>query len=237
MGKNKKKNNGNKNSQNIKKEILSKVNKFFKVYKENLENKDFLLIYNNTDKQSLISVRFLKKNFFHLTGLSIGEHSISPYDFYKKLENKTLNVNDIELGKFTEKKLNVSLDMIKIFKEQSKIGKYDPNNSYQKKLAIDNGIGLSIPNSNMVLGIRFISGKNTVPVSLLQQKLENITLKETIADIVCMFEKDVEEEQYNKVVYNTMDIQEILKDNKELEKLLTADLLKEVFSKEENRVI
>lgn len=62
MKKNKKKNNENKSSQNIKKEILSKVNIFFKTYKKNLENKDFLLVYNN--KKDLISVRFLKKIFF-----------------------------------------------------------------------------------------------------------------------------------------------------------------------------
>ena len=233
MKKNKKKNNENKSSQNIKKEILSKVNIFFKTYKKNLENKDFLLVYNN--KKDLISVRFLKKNFFHLTGLSVGEHSISSYDFYRKLENKTLNINDIEVGKFTEKKLNVSIDMIKIFKGQSRIGKYDPNNIYQKKLLIDNGIGLSIPNSNMVLGIRVLSGKNAVPVSLLQQKLENISQKDTITDIICMFEKNVIEEQYNKIIYNTIDIKNLLQENKELEKLLTVDLLKEILK--ENKEI
>lgn len=127
--------------------------------------------------------------------------------------------------------------MIKIFKGQSRIGKYDPNNIYQKKLLIDNGIGLSIPNSNMVLGIRVLSGKNAVPVSLLQQKLENISQKDTITDIICMFEKNVIEEQYNKIIYNTVDVKNLLQENKELEKLLTVDLLKEIFPKEENKGI
>lgn len=54
MKKNKKKNNENKNSQNMKKEILSKINNFFKEYKRNLENKDFLIIYQNNEKQKKI---------------------------------------------------------------------------------------------------------------------------------------------------------------------------------------
>lgn len=115
-----------------KKKILSKINKFFKEYRENLENKDFLLIYVDSSNYENISLRFLKKNFFHLTGLERGERSVSPFDFYKKLENKTLNINDIVVGKFTEKKLNAYNNMIKIFKERSKIGVYDPNNLYQK---------------------------------------------------------------------------------------------------------
>ena len=54
MKKSKKKNNENKNSQNMKKEILSKINNFFKEYKRNLENKDFLIIYQNNEEQKKI---------------------------------------------------------------------------------------------------------------------------------------------------------------------------------------
>ena len=49
-----------------------------------------------------------------------------------------------------------------------------------------------------------------------------------------MFEKNVIEEQYNKIIYNTVDIKNLIQENKELEKLLTVDLLKEIFPKEEN---
>ena len=231
MKKSKKKNNENKNSQNVKKEILSKINNFFKEYKRNLENKDFLIMYQNNEEQKKIFLRFLKENFLHLTGIN---RSIPSFDFYKKLEKRTLKADDITLGKFTEKKLQVCNEMIRIFKENSKIGTYDPNNSYQKNLSIDKGMALTIPNSDMVLGIRFIGDRYTVPVSLLQQKLENISQKDTITDIICMFEKNVIEEQYNKIIYNTVDVKNLLQENKELEKLLTVDLLKEIFPKEEN---
>ena len=225
------KKNNNKNSQKIKKEVLSRINSFFKEYRENLENKDFLLIYKNDDREKEIFIRFLKKNFFHLTGLEIGQRSISPIDFYKKLENKTLKINDIALGKFTEKKLKVYEEMIRIFKEQSRIGDYDSSNFYQKNLSIDKGMALSIPNSDMVLGIRFIGGRYTVPVSLLQQKLENISYKDTITEIVCMFEKNIKEEKYTKIVYTTVEIETLINNNKELEDLLASELLETIHHK------
>lgn len=223
--------NKRKNSQNFKKEILSKINKFFKEYKENLENRDFLIIYKNNGKKDEIFLRFLRENFLHLTGIN---RSLSSFDIYKKLEKKNLRVNDITLGKFTEKKLQVYSKMIKIFKEKSKIGTYDPNNLYQKSLSIDKGMALSIPDTDMVLGIRIIGGKYTVPVSLLQQKLENISYKETITDIICTFEKNVEEEKYSKLVYNIEDIKELLQENEGIKELLTEELLKEIYPEEEN---
>ena len=168
---------------------------------------------------------------FYLTGLEIGQRSISPIDFYKKLENKTLKTNDIALGKFTEKKLKVYEEMIRIFKEQSRIGDYDSSNFYQKNLSIDKGMALSIPNSDMVLGIRFIGGRYTVPVSLLQQKLENISYKDTITDIVCMFEKNIKEEKYSKIVYTTVEIETLINNNKELEDLLASELLEKINKK------
>ena len=73
--------NKRKNSQNFKKEILSKINKFFKEYKENLENRDFLIIYKNNGKKDEIFLRFLRENFLHLTGIN---RSLSSFDIYKK---------------------------------------------------------------------------------------------------------------------------------------------------------
>lgn len=122
--------------------------------------------------------------------------------------------------------------MIRIFKEKSKIGNYDPDNLYQKNLSIDKGMALSIPNTNVVLGIRFIGGKYTVPVSLLQQRLENISYKDTITDIICMFEKNIYEEKYNKLVYSITDIKKLLENDEELENLLAEELLEEIYSEQ-----
>ena len=92
-------------------------------------------------------------------------------------------------------------------------------------------MALSIPNSDMVLGIRFIGGRYTVPVSLLQQKLENISYKNTITDIVCMFEKNIKEEKYTKIVYATVEIETLINNNKELEDLLASELLETIHHK------
>lgn len=132
------------------------------------------------------------------------------------------------------KKLSVSSEMIKIFSQKSKIAVYDPENKYQKNLSIDNGMTLSIPKSNAVLGIRYTEKGKSVPVSLLQQKLENISYKDTITDIICMFEKNIEEEKYSKLIYNMVDIKELFQENEDIKDLLTEELLKEIYFEEEN---
>ena len=217
-----------------KEEILKQIVKFHRLYKNKLVNKEFLIIYKSLENIKKASISFLKENFFHLIGIEQGKSFLTPLNFYKKLERKQLKITDFEVKNFTLKKLSVSTEMIRIFSEKSKIAVYDTENKYQKNLSIDNGMALSIPESNAVLGIRYTKENEAVPVSLLQQKLENISQKDTITDIICMFEKNVIEEQYNKIIYNTVDIKNLLQENKELEKLLAEDLLKEIFPKEEN---
>lgn len=217
-----------------KEEILKQIVKFHRLYKNKLVNKEFLIIYKTLENIKKANISFLKENFFHLIGIEQGKSFLTPLNFYKKLERKQLKITDFEVRNFTLKKLSVSSEMIRIFSEKSKIAVYDTENKYQKNLSIDNGMALSIPKSNAVLGIRYIKEDETVPVSLLQQKLENISQKDTITDIICMFEKNIKEKQYNKVVYNTVDIQEILKIDKELEKILTFELLKEIYPEKEN---
>ena len=220
-----------------KEEILKQIVKFHRLYKNKLVNKEFLIIYKTLENIKKANISFLRENFFHLIGIGQGKSFLTPLNFYKKLERKQLKITDFEVKNFTLKKLSISTEMIRIFSEKSKIAVYDTENKYQKNLSIDNGMALSIPESNAVLGIRYTKGNEAVPVSLLKQKLENISQKDTITDIICMFEKDIMEEQYNKIIYNTVDIKNLLQENKELEKLLTTDLLKEIFPKEENKEI
>lgn len=217
-----------------KKDILNQITKFHKLYRKKLVNKEFLLLYKNFGEIKKVSISFLKENFFHLTGLGQGKTFLIPLNFYKKIERRQLTTSDFEIKSFTLKKLSVSSEMIKIFSQKSKIAVYDPENKYQKNLSIDNGMTLSIPKSNAVLGIRYTEKGKSVPVSLLQQKLENISYKETITDIICMFEKNVEEEKYSKLVYNIEDIKELLQENEGIKELLTEELLKEIYPEEEN---
>lgn len=217
-----------------KEEILKQIVKFHRLYKNKLVNKEFLIIYKSLENIKKASISFLKEIFFHLIGIEQGKSFLTPLNFYKKLERKQLKITDFEVKNFTLKKLSASTEMVRIFSEKSKIAVYDTENKYQKNLSIDNGMALSIPESNAVLGIRYTKENEAVPVSLLKQKLENISQKDTITDIICMFEKNVMEEQYNKIIYNTVDIKNLLQENKELEKLLTVDLLKEIFPKEKN---
>ena len=212
------------------KNIINKIEKCFNLYNSCLINKDFLIVYKLKDKFNILNLQFKKENFLHLTGIE----KIKPLKFYEKLNDKTLKTEDIKVGQYSNIKLSVFPEMINIFKEKSEIGTYDENNKFHKNLSIDQGLTLSIPKSDVILGIRKIENGKSVPVSLLKQKLKKISKKDTITDIICMFEKNVIEEQYNKIIYNTVDVKNLLQENKELEKLLTEDLLKEIFPKEEN---
>ena len=119
--------------------------------------------------------------------------------------------------------------MIKIFNKKSKIALYNPQNKYQKKLSIDSGLTLS--NSNSILGIRFIDEKKAVPVSLLKQKLENICLKETTTDIVYILKK----EKYNEINENTLSLKEIIKTNPDIKNLISNELLNQIDEKENKK--
>ena len=221
-----------KNNKSEKEKIFKKLISFHKAYKQNLENKDFLLLFYNENELKKISISFDKKNFFHLTGLN-KTNLLTPNKFYKKLENKTLSLKDIEIKNFTTKKLSASSDMIKIFNKKSKIALYNPQNKYQKKLSIDSGLTLS--NSNSILGIRFIDEKKAVPVSLLKQKLENICLKETTTDIVCILKKEKTEEKYNEINENTLSLNEIIKTNPDIKNLISNELLNQIDEKENKK--
>lgn len=210
----------------MKKNIINKIKECFNLYNNYLIDRDFLIVYKSKNEYCILNLQFKKENFLHLTGIE----KIKPLKFYEKLKDKTLKIKDIEVGEYSNMKLSVFPDMINIFKEKSKIGAYNQSNKFHKNLSIDQGMALSIPESNAVLGIRHIENEKSVPVSLLKQKLENISYKDTITDIVCMFEKNIKEEQYSKIVYNTIDVKTLLQENKELEKLLAEDLLKELFS-------
>lgn len=215
-----------------KQDILNQIIKFHKLYKKKLANKNFLLIYKNFGEIKKINLSFSKENFFHLTGVGQGKDILTSLKFYKKIERRQLVIDEFEVKKFTLKKLSVSSEMIKIFTEKSKIAVYDPENKYQKNLSIDNGMALSIPKSDAVLGIRNIENSKSVPVSLLQQRLENISYKDTITDIICMFEKNIHEEKYNKLVYSITDIKKLLENDEELENLLAEELLEEIYSEQ-----
>lgn len=209
------------------KEILAEINNFFKSYKNNLEGKEFLIIYNKNGILEKISLKFLKENFFHLLGLHKTSKK-SALKFYESLEKKTLRAEDIEIGNFTERKLSVYQGMINIFRQQSRIAEYNPNNSYQKNLLINKGMALVDVESEAVLGIRYSNPENkiAVPVSLLKQKLKNICYRETETNIICMFEKNINENFYSRIIYKNIDIKILLEErNKEIAKLLNSKLL------------
>lgn len=204
-------------------EVLQKIIKFYREYKENLENKDYLIIYKKENKLEYLILTFTKENFYHLTGLGRGKSFLTPLKFYKKLESRTLKATEIEIKNFTLKKLSVSNKMIEIFKNKSKIGIYNPNNSYQKKLFIDKGIALSSSESDVVLGMRYTESKKAVPVSLLKQKLENIAYKESITEVLFLFEKNISEEKYNKIIVNAWEIEKLIEENSDLRNFLNIE--------------
>ena len=75
-----------------KREILREIIESVKIYNENLLNKNLLFIYKDNKKFSYIETKFLKSNFYHLTGLE--SKSINPNYFYENSKYKKITYID-----------------------------------------------------------------------------------------------------------------------------------------------
>lgn len=65
-------------------------------YKKSLQDKEFLIIYQENDTIKTVQVGFRENHFLHLTGV---QTSLSAKRFYEKCVSHKLSLADIELDK------------------------------------------------------------------------------------------------------------------------------------------
>lgn len=181
-------------------------------YKENLKDKNLLIIYNkNTDIQ-YIEILFLARNFMHLTGVKCNDKNkkyMKANQFYQACLNNKLSYKDIIIKQdgTTKLKLEILSQLIHIDKKCKMIGIY---NNYKKELITE----LLIGNINMCLGLTKNSSLYYIPNTLLKEDIRRLVEKPY--KIIAILKKKVEEEKYQDIIYQDKKVN-VNKINKNIE--------------------
>lgn len=179
------------------KEIVKKLKESAKMYKENLQNTNLLIIYNKNKKIEYIELLFLARNFMHLTGvrsLESREKYKKANQFYNACLNNKLSYKDIVIKEdgTTELKLNIISNLVNIDKKCKMLGIY--NNS-KKELLTDILVG----GIHMCVGLIKEQGKYYIPNTLLKEDIRKLTIKQY--PIEGILKKKINEEKYQMVTY------------------------------------
>lgn len=177
------------------KEIVKKLKESAKIYKENLQNTNLLIIYNKNKKIEYIEILFLARNFMHLTGVrsleSSGKYK-KANQFYNACLNNKLSYKNIVIKEdgTTELKLDIISDLVNIDKKCKIIGTYDNS---KKELITDILVG----SVHMCVGLIKDSKTYYIPNTLLKEDIRKLTLKQY--PIICILKKKINEEKYQMV--------------------------------------
>jgi hypothetical protein len=182
-----------------------------KLYNENLENKNFLFIFNDKNNIQYLETLFLPRNYKHLTGVESSSKAVKSSDFYNLCLSGRLSPDDFELHKngTTDMKLSVLPQVMNIHKNAKMIGNF---NSIKFELITEKIIG------TVTACIGFVCENNFyVPNTVLRE--DTRTVVETPAKrIIAIFQKEIREQHYCINTYLAKGIS--------LEYLLSLDNLK-----------
>ena len=191
------------------KEILKKLKESAKIYKENLQNTNLLIIYNKNNRVEYIEVLFLARNFMHLTGVRSLEKSgkyKKANQFYNACLNNKLSYKDIIIKDdgTTKLKLDIISNLVNIDKECKMIGMYDNS---KKELITDILVG----SVHMCVGLIRDSKTYYIPNTLLKEDIRKLTIERY--PIIGILKKKINEEKYQTLTYisKKMDISMITK--------------------------
>lgn len=201
------------------KEMMKKLSESAKLYKENLQNKNLLIMYEKNNKIEYIEILFLARNFMHLTGVRSTELKKANQFYQACLENK-LNRKDLKMKEdgTTQLKMDIISNMIKNNEEWKIIGLY---NGSKEKLKTDILLG----NKSMCLGVIKEVSNYYIPNTLLKEDIRKITKENNT--IVGLLKKEREEQIYQNVIYINKDIKiEKIRKNRKLTSKLKIKIIK-----------
>lgn len=166
-----------------------------KTYSYNLENKNFLFIYELKDHTlSFVETSFLPRNFLHLTGLKIKNDSLSSTAFYDACLSGKLSETDFDFAPngVTEQKLQVLPNLMNIQKNAKMLGIYDKTRFHLKTNTL-------VGNTNSCLG--FVKdGGYFVPNTALNADIRDISLRPTYK-IIAILSKPSDDKRYGCIRY------------------------------------
>lgn len=163
-----------------------------KEYEQKLNNKHFLIIYQESNTLKTATVGFRNMNFLHMTGVNT---RLSAQQFYDACLNKKLSENDFHLdnkGK-VQQKLLVLPYLSGLLYNHCMIGNF-----------INSGICIKadyfIGNTKAVLSVGFRYGKNVdFPVTLYKEDVRK--LSQPTNKVFAIFSKNYCQEKYKECTY------------------------------------
>lgn len=175
-----------------KRDVLKTIISSAKLYKKNLNGKNFLIVSKNKNSPyNFWELKFEKKQFTHLLGINT---EISSKHFYAKAVRKQLSIRDFELRTdgTTELKLEVLPSLMEFADNVRMIGEYEDDNS--PKLITDVLAG----NIQGALGFVEDEKNDLVPNTCLNC---NTKIRSKSERIVLMISKKFSESEFSKIEY------------------------------------
>lgn len=161
-------------------------------YKDFLQDKHFLIIYQEKEIVKIVQIEFRGNHFLHLTGVRT---KLSAGRFYEKCLNHKLSVDDFELDKKgkVQQKLMVLPFLHELLYHNCMIGTF-----------INSGICIRadyfVGNTKAVLSVGFRYGKKMdFPVTLYKEDVRSLT--KPTNKVLAIFSKKYQEYNYTECTY------------------------------------
>ncbi len=158
------------------KEIIKKLRESARIYKENLQNTNLLIIFQKDNKIEYIEILFLSRNFMHLTGVRSIENNgkyKKANQFYNDCLNNKLSYKNIVIKKdgTTKLKLDIISNLVNMDKKCKMIGIYDNS---KKQLVTDILIG----NIQICVGLIKEQERYYIVNTLLKEDIRKLTIEQ-----------------------------------------------------------
>ncbi len=193
-----------------KKAAISIISQAAKVYNEQINHKNLLIIYGPPSKPSFLETRANETNFLHLTGMVLNENinGNSPDKFFQDALDERLSEEVFRFkDKTTAQKLNVLVQTLRVASNASMIGDYNFNPRHIRlqtdKFAgsVSSCLGLFKPDEN---------SRYYIPNSVLESDIRDEVF--SAERVLAIVSKKIEEKEYNKIekVAKKIDINRLL---------------------------
>ena len=163
-----------------------------KNYQKYLQDKTFLIIYQEEQKVKTAEDEFRDNHFLHLTGIKT---KLSAQRFFEKCLNRKLSVAEIEMdqkGK-AQQKLSVLPFLHELLYNKCMIGTFINSGIY---INADYFVG----NTKAILSVGFRAGKKVdFPVTLYKEDVRK--LSQPTNKVLAILVKDYRQENYTKCTY------------------------------------
>lgn len=183
-----------------KQEALKIVLDCAKLYQQNLENKNLLILYQDENKViDKVEITFYSRNFLHFTGFKLSSNIKSSNQFYKMCLSNKLSLSDFEISPngITQLKLQILPQIMQIHKIAKTIGDYDNSRIL---LCTDKIIG----NQILCMGIVKNVQEYYVPNTILKENVNNIVNNKH--NILAMYIKTIREKEYKEQTFKCKNI-------------------------------